>query len=128
MKPIAIALLFAASTCAAETIGVHIGSQHYPQKQYDNFNPGAYVRFDNGATFGAYHNSYGRTSAYAAYTHEWGYFALTGGAITGYPYPLFVAPSVKLPINDTVAARIVVLPKFEKGGSTVVHLALEFKL
>lgn len=122
------AILFVAAAPAfAQTVGVHLGSQHYPSRDFNNVNPGGYVRWDNGLTIGAYRNSFEKTSVYVGYTAEWGWLGLTGGVISGYPQPMFLAPSVRLPVGPAWA-RIVVLPRIEKQGSSVVHLALEWKL
>lgn len=71
----------------ADTVfGVHTVSAHFPKVDgQNNVNPGAYIRFENGVTLGGYYNTLGRASFYAAYTTpQWGPFALTVGAISGY--------------------------------------------
>ena len=71
MKRIALILALVLSGMAhAGTLGLHIGSQHFPAQQYNNFNPGAYYIHDNGATVGTYYNSERRQSVYAGWT--WG--------------------------------------------------------
>jgi hypothetical protein len=137
---------------AAQTVGLHIGSAHIPASDHlNNVNPGAYVRYDSGATAGFYRNSYKRLSVYAGWTWERGPFALTVGGITGYKrsdvpctgdrlakgythcwdgsrstaLSLLVAPSVALPDVFGITPRVTVLPKIESKGSTVIHLAVE---
>lgn len=133
-----VGLAFAAASFAtsADTVGLHIGSQHYPAKDFNNFNPGAYYRWDSAPVaggipvIGGYYNSERRASFYGGLHYQWGYAGVTIGAITGYSKPVLplVAPSIMLPITDRVAARVVYLPKVEKRGAHVVHLMLEFKL
>lgn len=120
------ALVFSGSACAG-TLGLHIGSQHFPAQQYNNFNPGAYYIHDNGATIGTYYNSERRQSVYAGWTLDSGPWRIQVGAITGYArsrvLPM-VAPSVALGHGF----RLAVIPKIERGGSTAVHLMYEMKL
>lgn len=111
----------------AGTLGLHIGSQHFPAQDYNNFNPGAYYIHDNGATVGTYYNSERRQSVYAGWTWDSGPWRLQVGAITGYErravLPMIV-PSVALGHGF----RLTVLPKVERNGSSVVHLMWETKL
>jgi hypothetical protein len=80
-------LLLFPMLASAQTVGLHLVSGH-EHGGLNNINPGVYVRFDNGVTFGAYRNSYKRVSTYLGYTAE--VFAdrvslgVTVGAITGY--------------------------------------------
>lgn len=112
-----------------EAVGIHIGSHHMPARDYQNFNPGAYVRWASGITVGGYYNSERRPSVYAGYTHQWGRFALTAGLITGYErravMPMLV-PSVRLGAIGPATLRLAILPKLEKRGATVLHLMAEF--
>lgn len=128
MKRLAAILLLALAGWAhAGTLGLHIGSQHYPKQGYNNVNPGAYYIHDNGATVGTYYNSERRQSVYAGWTWDYGPFRLQAGAITGYARSLvfpMVAPSVALGAGFRLAA----LPKIERGGSAVIHLMWETKL
>ena len=128
MKRIVLILALALSGMAhAGTLGFHLGSQHFPAQQYNNFNPGAYYIHDNGATVGTYYNSERRQSVYAGWTWDSGPWRLQVGAITGYKrravLPMIV-PSVALGYGF----RLTVLPKIERGGSTVIHLMWEMKL
>ena len=128
MKRLAIMVALALAGAAhADTLGFHIGSQHFPAKQYNNFNPGAYYIHSSGATIGTYYNSERRQSVYAGWTWDYGPWRLQAGAITGYRraavLPL-IAPSVALGYGF----RLTVLPKVERRGSSVVHLTWEMKL
>lgn len=128
MKRLAIMVALALAGAAhADTLGFHIGSQHFPAKQYNNFNPGAYYIHSSGATIGTYYNSERRQSVYAGWTWDYGPWRLQAGAITGYRraavLPL-IAPSVSLGYGF----RLTVLPKVERRGSAVVHLTWEMKL
>ena len=125
MKRLAILVALALAGAAhADTVGFHIGSQHFPAKQYNNFNPGAYYIHSSGATIGTYYNSERRQSVYAGWTWDYGPWRLQAGAITGYRraavLPL-IAPSVSLGYGF----RLTVLPKVERRGSAVVHLTGE---
>ena len=127
MKRLAIMVALALAGAAhADTLGFHIGSQHFPAKQYNNFNPGAYYIHSSGATIGTYYNSERRQSVYAGKSWDFGPFRLQAGLITGYSRPVLpmVAPSVGL----GAGFRLAVLPKVERGGSAVVHLMYERKL
>jgi hypothetical protein len=106
---------------------------------YQNLNPGAYVRLANGATFGAYRNSYGDASAYAGWTWqtEGGAFALTAGAVAGYrgsPIAPLVAPSMRLDLSEVAAPgwalRVSLIPKPPRhhSATAVLHLSLEASL
>ena len=128
MKRLALLVALALAGAAhADTLGFHIGSQHFPAKQYNNFNPGAYYIHSSGATVGTYYNSERRQSVYAGWTWDYGPWRLQAGAITGYRradvLPL-IAPSVSLGYGF----RLTVLPKVERRGSAVVHLTWEMKL
>ena len=128
MKRIAALLLLAlAGWAQAGTLGLHIGSQHFPAKDFNNSNPGVYYISDQGWTVGTYYNSERRQSVYAGWTWDYGPWRLQAGAITGYRraavLPL-IAPSVSLGYGF----RLTVLPKVERGGSAVIHLTWETKL
>jgi len=107
-------------------------------RQYETITPGAYVRLANGATFGAFRNSYGRGSAYAGYTFETadGRFALTVGGITGYHgaavQPL-VVPSMQFGLDALGApgwkARFALAPKPPRqAAAAALHIAVEVAL
>ena len=128
MKRIALILAIAlAGVANAGTLGLHIGSQHFPARDFSNANPGVYYIHSSGATIGTYYNSERRQSVYAGWTWDYGPWRLQAGAITGYRrsavLPL-IAPSVSLGYGF----RLTVLPKVERSGSSVVHLMYEMKL
>ena len=125
----ALLLCAAAPGVHADTVGLHLGSLHIPAKDYNNTNPGAYVRLDNGWTGGLYRNSLRETSVYAGYTWTRGAFSVTAGGVSGYfdsLQPLLV-PSVALFTAHGITTRIAFIPRVEKKiGAHVVHLMLEF--
>lgn len=123
----------------AQTIGVHLVSHHFPERDYQHdFNPGGYVRWDNGVTVGGYRNTLGRTSLYAGYTAEYGPLALTAGVTSGYKIkdgygvsehtltPM-VVPSIRLFTLGGISPRLSVIPRVGTM-STVLHLSLETTL
>ena len=154
--PIIAAIAAACVACSAhaQVIGVNLVSRHFPARSYqNNFNPGAYVKWDNGIVLGGYRNTLWRPSFYAGYVLESGPFALTIGAVTGYQRrttavpctragytgctewhgysngyltPMF-SPSVRLPSIAGVTPRLSYIPGFGVSPS-VVHLSLEFSL
>lgn len=108
------------------------------QRDYETVTPGVYARLRNGATFGAFRNSYGRGSAYLGYTFETadGRFALTVGGVTGYHgaavQPL-VIPSMQFGLDALGApgwkARIALAPKPPRqAAAAAVHFAVEVAL
>lgn len=119
-------------------IGLHLWSTHFGAcydidkhcRRYESATTGIYARAPNGGTFGAFTNSYGNPSAYAGWTFETKdrRFALLVAGVTGYEraavLPL-VVPSVRFEIAQRTALRVAGLPRFEKQGASVVHLALE---
>ena len=122
----ALLLLALAGWAHAGTLGLHIGSQHDPARDFNNANPGAYYISDEGWTVGTYYNSERKQSVYAGKSWDFGPFRLQAGLITGYSRPVLpmVAPSVSL----GAGFRLTVLPKVERGGSSVIHLTWETKL
>jgi hypothetical protein len=112
-------------------IGLHLATLH-SNHALQAENPGIYMRAPDGATAGVLRNSYGRTSVYGGWTFETEdqRFALTVGAITGYPakrvLPM-VTPSVRLPIGDSgTALRLTFLPRAAKYGTGVgLHASVE---
>ena len=126
-------------------IGVHLLSLHsnpgyvtavdipgrpLQTERFETATPGLSLRLANGATVGAYRNSYGRGSAYAGWTFETAdqRWALTVGAVTGYP-------RLRLGLDAAGApgwsARIAFIPKPPAHGSApshataALHIALE---
>lgn len=130
MRTIALALALVAGAAQADTIGVHIGSHHWPSREYNNVNPGLYYRTDSNWTVGFYNNSYRRLSIYAGKTfaYELGEWeaAVTLAAISGYDESkLMVAPSIATPWVDGWRARFVTLPRLSRQGAAVLHLSVE---
>ncbi len=125
----ALAITACAGGATAGTLGAHVTSLHFPQSDFNNFNPGLYYRSDDGWTAGAYRNSLRRGSVYGGYTWESGRLGLTAGGITGYGHgvlPLLV-PSVVVLSYQGVKARVAYIPRVEKRiGSHVLHLMLEY--
>src|SRR5438045_253932 len=85
---VSAACIVAAPPAEAVTVGLHLASVHLPKRDFNNTNPGLYVRTDGGWTAGAYRNSLNRTSAYAGYTMEWGRLA----GFSRSSSPCFTAP------------------------------------
>lgn len=119
------------------TAGVHIGSKHFPQNNWNNSNPGVYLRgtinnagLANGDyVVGTYYNSERRQSAYIGYVYPvMDNVDVVLGVISGYNrmavLPM-VVPSVHVPLVDGWNARLSFLPKIERSGSNVVHLSVE---
>ena len=110
------------------TVGVHIGSVHLPQRQFNNVNPGAYVRSGDWQA-GVYLNSYRHTTVYGAYAWQLPYrVELLTGVATGYRDawdhgPL--APMAAFSYRFDGGVRISFLPPTPKT-SAVVHLSTEF--
>lgn len=128
MRALFIAFLLALSGAAsAEVIGFHVASRHWPQRAYNNFNPGAYVRADNGITAGVYLNSHERVSFYAGWTWERGPLAVTLGGVTGYRETIrpMVVPSLRVGSVAGLDVRLAYLPRFDKRGAQVLHLMVE---
>lgn len=125
----ALAVWACAGTAGAGTLGAHLASLHFPQADFNNFNPGVYYRSEAGWTTGVYRNSLKRGTVYAGYTWQVGPAALTAGAITGYGHgvmPLLV-PSLAVFTHEGVTARLAYIPRVEKRiGSHVLHLMLEY--
>lgn len=125
----ALVLMVATPCVMAGTIGLHIGSRHIPEKNYNNANPGIYYRTDAGWTAGIYRNSLDRTSVYAGYTWKFGMLDVTTALVTGYfndVQPLLV-PSISLFTYRGITPRVAYIPRVEKKiGSHVLHLMVEF--
>lgn len=119
-------------SCAAFILGAHLLTAHFGSNAHDlqSVTPGVYVQSACGPTAGAFRNSYGRASAYAGWTWttDDGRFALTAGAVTGYPaapvLPLLV-PSTRLQLGEGLSARLALLPRQVKGRSVGLHLSIE---
>lgn len=116
----------------AATFGAHLATAHFgsvPHRKLESWTPGIYVRTDAGLTLGAYRNSHGDPSAYAAWTWQTDNrrYALTAGGVTGYTgaavTPLLVG-SARMPITHRTSLRIALLPK-PRNGAGGLHLAIE---
>lgn len=110
---------------AGLVLGVNLVTAH-TAPGLESATPGIYARADFGLSGGVYRNSYGRASAWLGWTWESGdflgerRFALTVGAVTGYPakpvLPLLV-PSVRFGLADDVSLRLALIPKPPQIGS-----------
>jgi len=126
---IAAVALCAIPPAMAQTVGIHAASKHLPAYEWqNNANPGAYVRFDSGATVGAFRNTLRRTTVYAGWT--WtdvvGPVDVMAAAATGYR----VAPLVPLVMASVELApqSWPVVPRLSVGrgaDSWVLHLSIE---
>ena len=139
-----IGFVFAAclsSVGHAAIFGVHMGSAHYPGGSYqNNFNPGVYLRTEDGITVGAYYNTLRRASVYAGYTYQYGPFGLLGGVVTGYQPKLIngltygqgkaltpmLALSLQLPAMGGFKPMVMLVPPFQSSPA-VLHLAFEHR-
>lgn len=143
MKRCVAIALAACLSCSgyAATFGTHIGSAHYPGASYqNNFNPGIYVRSDDGITVGTYYNTLRRTSVYAGYTYQYGPLGLMGGLVTGYQPKLIdgvtygqgktltpmLALSLSLPPLGGFKPMVMLVPPF-RSSPAVLHLAFEHR-
>lgn len=140
MRHLLMMLLALASQAAtAQVLGLHTATWH-SRPGYQAATPGAYWRFANGATLGAYRNSEGHGTAYAGWTWTTDEarplsLGFTAAAATGYsaaPVVPLLAPSVAYRpgglLGDTTL-RLVALPKWHpKQGATAVSLTVEVRL
>lgn len=132
-----LAALVLLSTCThAQTLGLHTATWH-SRPGYQAATPGAYLRWDNGATLGAYRNSEGHGTAYAGWTWTTDEAAplsvgFTAAAATGYaiaPVVPLLAPSAAWRATPGTTLRLVALPKWHpKQGATAVSLSVEVRL
>jgi hypothetical protein len=126
------ALVLCSPPASAGTIGAHLVTAHFGSAhshQLESWTPGVYMRTDAGFTLGAYSNSHGAPSAYAAWTWQTDdrRYALTAGGVTGYPgatvMPLLVG-SARVPLTPRAGLRVAILPK-PRRGSGGLHLSIE---
>lgn len=112
----------------ATTVGMHLASVH-ERAGFNNTNLGGYVRFENGATVGAYRNSINQDTVYAGYTWRVGDgpFSVSAVALTGYQYPIVATliPSLEVPIADHVHARVFLVVAPEKSSALSMALEVE---
>lgn len=139
MKRIAIAAAFAAACISATaeelkltSIGVHIGSHHWPAQNFNNFNPGVYATVSDGEweyIAGTYYNSERRQTFYAGLNFQpYSWLSLQVIGATGYRRPFVaVVPTLQLPVADRTTLNVSVLPKVEKYGSWVAHLSIQYR-
>lgn len=119
-------------------IGLHLWSTHFGAcyetplgcRQYESETTGIYWIAPSGLTLGGYTNSYGKESFYAGWTFETEdkRFALLVAGVHGYPRMTIlpaVVPSVRFPMTDKTSLRISGVPKVERGGAALIHIALE---
>lgn len=119
-------------------IGLHLWSTHFGAcyetpigcQQYESATTGVYWRAPSGLTIGGYSNSYGKDSFYAGWTFETAdrRFALLVAGVTGYRRAAVVpaiVPSVRVDLRGGVALRLSAIPRVEKKGANVLHLAVE---
>jgi hypothetical protein len=123
-----------ANAAEQSVAGFHLGSYHSPARDYNNFNPGVYLREPDGLQFGIFRNSFERTSLYGAQLFSYKYADVLVGLATGYPQnKLGLMPmlglSKALKITEGSALRTTLLPA-RSGGKTgfVAHVTLEFTL
>jgi hypothetical protein len=140
MKRLFYFALLLASAAQADTLGLHVGSHHWPNEGKNNVNPGIYYRADNGFTAGGYCNSHAKVrqckpSLYAGWSWEtepivFGIRAAVSAVlVTGYdaaPVLPTIIPSVSGPIAQGWHWRVSGMPKVhETQESAVVHFSLE---
>jgi hypothetical protein len=122
-------------------VGIHMLSSHFGNcyempdgcHRYEAVTPGIYAQAPSGLTFGAFRNSYGRSSAYAGWTwsSDDGRWSFTTGLVTGYPerkVQLLALPSMRVRLTDSTALRVSFVPKAESKSSPVLHLSAEWTL
>lgn len=115
------------STLSELLIGLHLATVHFnaaPGLALQGQTPGIYVRFGSGATLGAYHNSVGTRSIYAAWTWSQGGLAVTTGLVSGYGkiQPLLV------PSYSFGYTRLSYLHNVRTSGAQGLHLSFEAKI
>lgn len=143
-----IAALLISGAAQGQTVGVHVGSHHFPDRGQNNVNLGVYYRTHSGAEAGYYRNSYERDSFYIGQqfklaTGRYGTLGVDFGFISGYQRKCgevtcegfsrgFITPMV---VGDYLAPVSILgaTPRLQfvpatKGNSAVVHLSAEYKL
>lgn len=153
MKLFTLAPMFIAgmlSTCGypapsqAQTMGLHMFSVHAHKydaigaTNWNNNNPGAYIKWDNGVVVGTYYNSIRKQSSYVGYTIPLSdNIDVVVGAVTGYygavPSGTYgtkkvlpmVVPSVHFPLIDNMRGRVHFIPKTGKYAAAAVHFSIE---
>ncbi len=117
--------------------GLHLVSAH-DAPGFESRNWGLYHRWASGVTVGAFHNSYGRTSAYGGWLWEIddaGRFGVFLGAATGYGETAegmdlapIVAPTVRwAPAGSRWGLRLSWFADPREGAAQVLHLSMEYR-
>ena len=146
----AVVAAFVADPAAADSFGLHLVSDHFhTDKPKNDANFGLYYRADNGATAGAYCNSYSRPGIYKGasncdvtkyagktwlheFTGPFGVSADVGGSLVvahgyGERLSLVKVGGANLTIMPTPTLRYGVL-RLTGIGYKGIHAQLEFKL
>lgn len=147
-KPLfTIALALIAASAQGQTIGLHVGSKHLPDRGQSNQNLGIYYRTHSGVEAGYYRNSYRRDSFYVGQRLKlaegvYGNLGVDFGFITGYQRKCgeacegfsrgYITPMV---VGDYLAPISIfgITPRLQfvpatKGNSAVVHLSAEYHI
>lgn len=126
-------------TCLAiAAIGLHLASVHTDRPtnpvygpEYNNINPGAYVKAECGLTAGLYYNSIRKMTGYVAYTYDPAGLPLFAsvGVATGYDRPVTPIAMAGLRVDaGSYRLRVGYIPKVGKTNDThVFHLMIERK-
>jgi hypothetical protein len=140
---LAVALIgmFVTLPAHAQTVGLHIGSHHFPQTGQNNANPGIYVMTEDLWTAGIYKNSGRKTTVYAGKGYHLGPIDIGAALATGYKRECnengcwgfsrwAITPVVTLsyaaPAILGVSPRVWFSPPVG-NASAVVHVSLETK-
>lgn len=117
-------------TLAGLVVGLHLFSWH-SAPDFNDLNPGVYLKTPTGYTAGTYFNSERKQSFYAGRTFNvYEPLDVTVGGITGYsrgPLLPMVVPSMSVPVGDATSLRVIYLPKLEPKGAHVLHGTWERK-
>jgi hypothetical protein len=112
-------------------VGLLLYTAHFQPSGLNPNTVGAYVISDSGFTLADYKNSDYKNSAMAGWTFQKGPFAVTVGAVTGYPhnsvFPV-VLPSYKFNLTDEVGVRVSAFPQVFGMKSGGVTFSVEFKI
>lgn len=131
---LAFALLISSPAYADDdaAFGVHTLSIHAPKRDFNNVNPGFYLREANGVQYGLLSNSYKETSLYLAYQRQTWLGDILVGAASGYPGRKFtpmLAWSKRFSLGDDQYIRTAVLPAWSEGRPALVgHVLYEVDL
>lgn len=131
---ISIALPMVAHAAPTYWLDAMIGSRHFPDRRFNQSNPGLGVEMDSGNwqfAVGEYKNSYYRHTSYAAVgylpVHIGGWSAgIVGGPATGYEYPVIGGAEVTYRAKDWGINLLGVPPVM--NGSAVIALQLVVRL